>query len=81
MTRPVNRAKLLCALRQRVKKLREAASYPQEDIIPLGFSAFHWRQIEAGCPITVTTPLGICNVFKVRADRLIQGLDKGIFGR
>jgi len=34
--------------------------------------------IQAGRPITVTRLLRICEVFKVRADRLIRGLDKGI---
>jgi transcriptional regulator with XRE-family HTH domain len=50
-------------------------------MISLGFSARHWQQIEAGRPITVTTLLRICDVFKVHADRLIRGLDKGIYGK
>ena len=50
-------------------------------MISLGFSARHWQQIEAGRPITVTTLLRICDVFKVPADRLIHGLDKGIYGK
>ena len=36
-------------------------------MISLGFSARHWQQIEAGRPITMTTLLRICDVFKVRA--------------
>ena len=77
----VNHAKFFRALGQRVKKLREDAGHTQEDMITLGFSARHWQQIEAGRPITMTTLLRICEVFKVRADHLIRGLDKGIYGR
>ena len=47
-----------------MKKLREAAGHTQEDMISLGFSARHWQQIEAGRPITVTTLLRICDVFR-----------------
>ena len=64
-----------------MKKLREAHGYTQEDMIALGFSARHWQQVEAGRPITMTTLLRICDVFKVRADRLVRGLDKGIYGK
>jgi transcriptional regulator with XRE-family HTH domain len=77
----VNHAKFFRALGQRAKKLREAAGYTQEDMISLGFSARHWQQIEAGRSITVTTLLRICDVFKVHADRLIRGLDKGLYGK
>lgn len=77
----VNHAKFFRAFGQRAKKLREAAGRTQEDMISLGFSARHWQQIEAGRPITVTTLLRICDVFKVPADRLIRGLDKGIYGK
>lgn len=76
----VNDAKFFRAFGQRVKKLRVAAGHTQEDMISLGFSARHWQQIEAGRPITVTTLLRICDVFRVRAERLIRGLDKGIYG-
>lgn len=77
----VNHAKFFRALGQRVKKLREDSGRTQEDMISLGFSARHWQQIEAGRPVTVTTLLRICAVFKVPADRLIRGLDKGIYGK
>jgi transcriptional regulator with XRE-family HTH domain len=77
----VNHAKFFSALGQRVKKLREEAGRTQEDMISLGFSARHWQQIEAGRPITVTTLLRICEVFKIRADQVIRGLDKGIYGK
>jgi len=75
----LNYTKFFRALGQRVKKLREDHGYTQEDMIGLGFSARHWQQIEAGRPITVTTLLRICGVFKVHADQLIRGLDKGIY--
>jgi transcriptional regulator with XRE-family HTH domain len=76
----VNDAKFFHAFGQRAKKLRQSKGYTQEDMISLGFSARHWQQIEAGRPITVTTLLRICAVFRVRAERLIRGLDKGIYG-
>jgi DNA-binding Xre family transcriptional regulator len=50
-------------------------------MISFGFSARHWQQIEAGRPITVTTLLRICDVFKVPIGRLVQGLDRGIYRR
>jgi transcriptional regulator with XRE-family HTH domain len=75
----VNDAKFFRALGQRVKKLREAAGHTQEDMISQGFSARHWQQIEAGRPIIVKTLLRICDVFRVRADRLIRGPDGGIY--
>lgn len=77
----VNHAKFFRALGLRVKKLREKRGYTQEDMISLGFSARHWQQIEAGRPITVTTMLRVCDVFQLRAERLIQGLDAGIYGK
>jgi transcriptional regulator with XRE-family HTH domain len=48
-------------------------------MISFGFSARHWQQIEAGRPITVTTLLRICEVFRVPVARLLKGLDKGIY--
>jgi hypothetical protein len=48
-------------------------------MISFAFSARHWQQIEAGRPITVTTLLRICEVFEISADRLIRGLDKGVY--
>ena len=77
----VNASKFFRALRLRVKQLRRAAKYTQEDMISLGFSARHWQQIEAGRPITVTTLLRICQVFKIRPERLIRGLFDAILER
>jgi DNA-binding Xre family transcriptional regulator len=53
--------------------------HSQEDMIAFGFSARHWQQIEAGRPITVSTLLRICAVFKTSVERLVRGLDKGIY--
>ncbi len=72
-------AKFFKALGQRVKRLRKKKGYSQEDMISFGFSARHWQQIEAGRPITVTTLLRICEVLKVPIDRVVRGLDKGIY--
>jgi transcriptional regulator with XRE-family HTH domain len=63
----------------RVKKLRKARGYTQEDMIGYGFSARHWQQIEAGRPITIKTLLRICGTFGVKASELISGLDRGIY--
>lgn len=67
------------ALGMRIKKLRKAHSYTQEDMIGYGFSARHWQQIEAGRPITMRTLLRICETFRVKAADLIEGLDRGIY--
>jgi hypothetical protein len=48
-------------------------------MISFGFSARHWQQIEAGRPITVSTLLRICVVFKISAERLVHELDRGIY--
>ncbi len=72
-------AKFFKALGQRVKRLRKKKGYSQEDMISFGFSARHWQQIEAGRPITVTTLLRICEVLKVPIDRVVRGLDKGVY--
>lgn len=63
----------------RIKKLRRAHGYTQEDMIGYGFSARHWQQIEAGRPITIKTLLRICATFRVKAADLIEGLDRGIY--
>src|SRR5882762_2954987 len=67
------------ALGNRIRRLRKKNGYSQEDMISFGFSARHWQQVEAGRPITVTTLLRICEVFRVSIGRLVQGLDKGIY--
>jgi transcriptional regulator with XRE-family HTH domain len=67
------------ALGLRIKQLRKARRYTQEDMIGFGFSARHWQQIEAGRPITIKTLLRICATFGVRAAKLIGNLDRGIY--
>jgi transcriptional regulator with XRE-family HTH domain len=74
-----DQAKFFARLGWKVRKLRKAQGLSQEDMISFGFSARHWQQIEAGRPITVTTLLRICEVFRIPAARLLQGLDKGIY--
>jgi hypothetical protein len=74
-----DQAKFFARLGERIRKLRRAQGFSQEDMISFGFSARHWQQIEAGRPITVTTLLRICEVFRVPVARLLQGLDKGIY--
>jgi DNA-binding XRE family transcriptional regulator len=51
--------------------MRKKRGYSQEDMISFGFSARHWQQIEAGRPITVTTLLRICAMFRVPMERLV----------
>ena len=62
------------ALGKRVRSIREKHGYSQEDMISFGFSARHWQQVEAGRPITVTTLLRICTVFKISMETLVKGL-------
>jgi DNA-binding Xre family transcriptional regulator len=50
-------------------------------MIYFGFSARQWQQIEAGRPITVTTLLRICEVLGISMERLVRGLDRGIYSR
>ena len=54
-------------------------AFSQEDMMSFGFSTRHWQQIEAGRPITVTTPLRICEVFEITMEKLVRGLDKDIY--
>lgn len=76
-----NQHKFFLALGKRVRDLRKRHGYSQEDMISFGFSARHWQQIEAGRPITVTTLLRICEVFKSSVDRVVRGLDRGIYDK
>lgn len=66
-------------LGQRLKKLRKERGHSQEDMISFGFSVRHWQMIEAGRPVTVTTLLRICESFEIRLEKLVAGLDKGIY--
>jgi transcriptional regulator with XRE-family HTH domain len=75
----VDHAKFFKALGKRIRDLRRKNRYSQEDMISFGFSARHWQQIEAGRPITVTTLLRVCDVLKTRIDKIVGGLDKGIY--
>lgn len=72
--------KFFLAFGKRVRELRRKHGHSQEDMNSFGFSARHWQQIEAGRPITVSTLLRICEAFKINADRLVRGLDRGIYG-
>lgn len=75
----IDEGKFFRALGQRVKKLRNRQGYTQEDMIGFGFSARHWQQIEAGRPITMRTVLRICEVYRISVERLVKGLDRGIY--
>lgn len=75
----IDEGKFFTAFGARIKGLRKGKGYTQEDMISLGFSARHWQQIEAGRPITLRTLLKICDKFNIQADRLIAGLDRGIY--
>jgi transcriptional regulator with XRE-family HTH domain len=75
----VDQQKFFIELGKRIRELRRGHHYSQEDMISFGFSARHWQQIEAGRPITVSTLLRICGVFKTSAERLVRGLDRGIY--
>lgn len=77
----IDEKRFFCALGQRIRELRKSHQYTQEDMIGFGFSARHWQQIEAGRPITVTTLLRICDIFKIRIETLVAELDRGIYKR
>jgi transcriptional regulator with XRE-family HTH domain len=74
-----NQQKFFHELGKRVRGLRIECGYSQEDMISHGFSARHWQQIETGRPITVSTLLRICEVFNTSVERLVHGLDGGIY--
>jgi transcriptional regulator with XRE-family HTH domain len=71
----VNQGKFFRGLGERVKDLRKKSGYSQEDMISFGFSARHWQQIEAGRPITVSTLLRICDVFRIQMAKVVRGLE------
>jgi transcriptional regulator with XRE-family HTH domain len=77
----VNERQFFRIFGHRVKKLRKAKGYTQEDMIGFGFSARHWQQIEAGRPITLRTLLRICDTFGVRVAQIVEGLDRGIYSK
>lgn len=60
------------ALGRRARQLRKKTGYSQSDMAKFGFR--RWQQIENGRPITVTTLIRICEVFKIRLDDLLLGL-------
>jgi transcriptional regulator with XRE-family HTH domain len=76
----VNQQKFFLAFGKRVRELRRKHGHSQDNMNSFGFSARHWQQIEAGRPITVSTLLRICEAFKISAERLVHGLDRGIYG-
>src|SRR5579863_1665450 len=75
----VNQRKFFIGFGRRVRELRRKHGHSQEEMKLFGFSARHWQQIEAGRPITVSTLLRICEAFKISAERLVRGLDAGIY--
>jgi transcriptional regulator with XRE-family HTH domain len=79
MPKVANQQRFFQRLGTRVRELRRKQFYSQEDMISYGFSARHWQQIEAGRPITVSTLLRICAVFETSLEKLVRGLDKGIY--
>ena len=74
-----NQVQFLSRSRYKVRELRKKRGYSQEDMISFGFSARHFQQIEAGRPITVTTMLRLCEVLETSVDKLVKGLDSGIY--
>lgn len=77
--RVINQAKFFHALGRRVRQLRKARGYTQEDMISFGFSSRHWQQIEGGRAVTMRTVLRICDVFSISLERLVARLDRGIY--
>ena len=79
MPKVANQRMFFLRLGERVRELRREHGHSQEDMISYGFSARHWQQIEGGRPITVSTLLRICAVFGTSIERLVRGLDRGIY--
>jgi len=79
MSKFANQQRFFHRLGTRVRTLRKKHGYSQEDMISHGFSARHWQQIEACRSITVSTLLRICAVFETSVERLVRGLDRGIY--
>jgi len=77
--RTADQQKFFRRLGVRVRELRRKRGHSQEDMISFGFSARHWQQIESGRPITVSTLLRICAVLGSTVERLVRGLDRGIY--
>ena len=75
----LNQRRFFLRLGARIRELRRKRGYSQEDMISYGFSARHWQQIEAGRPITVSTLLRISATFGTSVERLVRGLDKGVY--
>jgi transcriptional regulator with XRE-family HTH domain len=71
-----NYSAFFVALGERIREERKKRGFSQEDMIPLGFSARHWQQIEAGRPITVTTLLKVCDAFELPLLQLLAGVDE-----
>jgi DNA-binding XRE family transcriptional regulator len=71
------RAKFFKELGRRIRELRVKAGYTQANMVNFGFSMRHWQQIERGRPISVTTLLRICEVFKIKPEDLLRDLEPG----
>ena len=79
MSKVANQGRFFHRFGKRVREMRQERGYSQEDMISFGFSARHWQQVEAGRSITVATLLRICGVFETSVERLVRGLDRGIY--
>jgi transcriptional regulator with XRE-family HTH domain len=67
-------SKFFVLLGKRVRELRKARGFTQEDMIAHDFSARHWQMIEAGRPITLRTLLRISDVLSVKPEDLLAGI-------
>jgi transcriptional regulator with XRE-family HTH domain len=61
-------------LGSKIRNLRKAGGFTQEDMIVHGFSTRHWQMIEKGRPITVLTLFRICDALGVLPEELLSGL-------
>lgn len=78
--RAAGRSKFFKEFGRRVRESRQKAGYTQASMVKFGFSVRHWQQIEAGRPTTLTTMLRICEVFKIKPEDLLRGLDYDLSG-
>jgi len=74
VARQAEHERIFKELGARLKAMRQKKGHSQEDMLSYGFSTRHWQQIEAGRPITLTTPLRVCDAFQVTPEKLLRGL-------
>jgi len=61
-----------------LRQLRMRRKLTQEDMIPFGFSARHWQQVEAGRPITLRTLIKASAAFGVLPSAVLRAAESDL---